>query len=161
MKICKIILIVSILCTVLSVCSNSENKGGSSKGYPWDIGRENEWTVEEDGKIIIDLIPDSLSAGGASFILKNEGAEEVSYGSPYCLQIHIDGEWRQIEKERDWTAEMQTLLAGKEETVSVNWENLYGLLPAGEYRLVKAFTIESETVYVACPFVISEQEAAL
>ena len=156
MKIYKRVLIMGILCAILSACGNYENEDSSQNNYPWNIGIENEFVMGEDVEITMDLIEESLSATAASFTLKNEGVEEASYGSRYCLQIRINKTWYQIEQYADWTLEAYRLASGAKETISVNWENLYGSLPVGEYRFVKEFTIEDETIYLACPFVIED-----
>lgn len=155
MKIYKRILIVSILCFVFSACSNPDADKSQEK-YPWDIGAANELAIAEDSGITMTLDEESLSASGASFALKNEEAEDAVYGSMYCLQIRINKTWHEIEKYAEWTLEAYILFSGTEETISVNWEELYGVLPAGEYRFVKDFNIADGTIYLACPFVIED-----
>lgn len=156
MKRYKMFLLVSILCVMFSACSNKKPHK-NEESDPWEISA-NELSIAEQNTITMTLDADTLSDAGASFLLKNEGKEDVTYGSACFLQVQMEDVWYQIEKNVDWTLEGYELAAGTEEVLSVEWAKVYGILPAGNYRLVKQFSVGEERIYVACPFTIEEKE---
>ena len=69
---------------------------------------------------------------------------DLQHGSDYILEQRKNGEWLPVsEKPFDFTAEAIVFLPKEIEEVpekvewAVDWTNLYGELPAGEYRIVK------------------------
>ena len=69
-----------------------------------------------------------------------EADGELSTGSPFMLEELVEGEWQPVPtliSDLAWDA-IAYLIDDEAETLHrVNWEILYGALPAGEYRITK------------------------
>lgn len=81
---------------------------------------------------------------GIIIIYDNQTDREFTYGEPFIIEQQIDGSWYQLPYlDEDGVAfiEIAYLLApGEEREWRVDWENIYGPLDSGDYRLVKEFT---------------------
>ena len=63
-------------------------------------------------------------------------------GSDYNLMVLEDGTWQEVPtiiEEYAWTAEAYMVPKDDSVEFEINWEWLYGKLPAGTYRIVKGF----------------------
>ena len=141
-----LIVLVSVLLFSLSACGAKQtaelNDGqpnvicGESKG----VAVPNEWGVALEAQ--------SVTQKGLTLLCHHSGGENVAElhtGTYYVLQkleneSWVDVEYLPQEHPVGWT--MEALLIEKESTTSwnVNWEWLYGELPAGEYRIGKVIT---------------------
>lgn len=130
---------------------------GADKGvrYPWNIGDENTFVFEEDGKVLLTIADGTLTSSGATLVVQNQGSAEIFIGKEYSVQISVDNEWRDIEKEQDWTLEMLSVAPGEDESVMIDWSSFYGELPAGRYRLIKKYLTGEASAYIFCEFEIS------
>lgn len=94
--------------------------------------------------------------------IENVGKCEAGYGEPYHLEFKKDGEWHILKPKEEWCfIEIFYILEAESNcTWGTNFENFYGELPSGEYRLVKEFIIygsndeEGEKVNLAAQFKI-------
>lgn len=73
---------------------------------------------------------------------EGEPTGDLSTGSYYFLEERIDNKWTSVEilpseYERAWTDEAWMISMNDEVEWEVNWEELYGELPAGYYRIGK------------------------
>ena len=59
------------------------------------------------------------------------------------MEKFVDGHWSAVEEIRDVavTAVAHMLLPGESVEHTIKWENRYGSLPTGEYRIVKRIEI--------------------
>lgn len=84
----------------------------------------------------------SVTPGGADLVIRHSGdAPEgmLQTGSPYWVERRQDGEWVSLDdgEERAWTMEAWLIPMNGSREDEVNWVNLYGQLPVGQYRLGK------------------------
>jgi len=99
--------------------------------------RESEWGVTLSAK---DVTPTGLT-----IVCTQSGGNpsgELDTGSYYIIQKYEDGEWSDVEwlpQEYDvgWTAEAWIIPMNDVVEWEVDWEWLYGELPAGTYRIGK------------------------
>ena len=93
----------------------------------------------------ITLAAENVTAGGLTIRCIQSGGSptgELQTGSYYSLEQLVEGEWITVEylpQEYDiaWTMEAWAILPDSEAKWDVNWEWLYGELPAGLYRIGK------------------------
>lgn len=86
-----------------------------------------------------------VTDSGLTLVCTQSGGEvtgELETGSDYALKVLENGNWVDVPtiiEEYSWTSE--AYLIPKEDSVefNVNWEWLYGKLPAGTYRITKGF----------------------
>ena len=110
----------------------------------------------------VSLTAESITPAGGEFVLSNESAEPYSYTGWYALNMRTDEGWGNMKSTDDsliFTLLLQKLYMLDSYTLSYNWSNAFGELPAGEYRLVKEIvpyegnSVE-EAFYVTCEFTI-------
>ena len=145
----------------LTDIGQKESENDEICGYP---------TAEDMGadKYGITLILDNLTSTGAKIKCEQSGGEvtgELETGSWYIVEkwTQMDG-WKEVETVIDkqqvgWTAEAYMILEGSTTEWEVNWEWLYGELPAGKYRIGKQITDwresgDYDTVVYHIPFEI-------
>ena len=65
---------------------------------------------------------------------------ELQTGQPYWLEKKENGQWVKVKtlvEDGQWTMEAWGITKNKSVEWEVNWEDLYGALPRGEYRIGK------------------------
>ena len=95
---------------------------------------QNKWGVT--------LKAEKVTATGLTIVCRQSGGEnaaQLQTGSFYALQKQGESGWEDVSPELDvmWTMEAWVIPAGTSVSWDVNWEGLYGKLPAGEYRIGK------------------------
>lgn len=122
---------------------------------PWplvSVPVRQEIPAERDG-LEMTVDPDTLSADSALFWVDNRSDSSVSCGTDYTLDVLVDGSWYEIDCDADHSAELLTIAPGERLTLTYGWEERYGALPPGDYRLVKSFQSGAfRTVRIACAF---------
>ncbi len=95
-----------------------------------------------------------ISATGATIVIKDTNKEPYVYGAWYKLQKEVDGKWYDVETITDNYGfnEMGYLVDKNNEVKFVmNWEDIYGKLPQGSYRILKEINHE----YISIEFGIA------
>ena len=137
---------------------------GCSSGSTPVIEDENaagEWGIQ--------VSAENISPTGLNYVITQSGGDPTAsfrYGSHYWLEQYRDEEWVEVayapqEYEVGWTTEAHLINRDSTTTIHIDWEWLYGELPAGQYRIGKVIDNhrgpseqEHETYYVE--FVIEE-----
>jgi hypothetical protein len=140
----------SILLFILASCKSNNNAQ-----FPWELGENTLSVTDNADDILLKFTDGTLTPSGATFIIENNGDEEIAFGQMYAVQIYVKGKWYNIEEYVDWTLELFTLFPNENYSFSADWTQLYGILPLGKYRLIKEFSISHFPIYVACEFTIS------
>lgn len=123
----------------LGTMMDPEDKSGSHAGTETDRQEEeSSHDVGEVDGVTMELV--SVKDGMVTVRLKNEGEREYLYGERFAVESFADGIWNALPYAVDrgvFTAIGYMLEPGAERewTGDVGW--LYGILPAGRYRLVK------------------------
>lgn len=107
--------------------------------------KNGENTNDVQGKeAVVNIQEESISSTGLVLIIKNETNDcAFRFDNAYSLEKFVDGHWSAVEEIRDVavTAVAHMLLPGESVEHTVKWENRYGSLPTGEYRIVKRIEI--------------------
>lgn len=104
--------------------------------------------IEEDEIIEtwgIQLSATNITSSGLTLVCNQSDGEptgELLTGSYYILEEKLENQWVPVdmfpsENELEWTAEAWIIPMDEIVEWEVNWENLYGELPNGNYRIGK------------------------
>ena len=124
----------------------------------FDIGdKSNIESVKNN--VSLSIKEGTLTKRGATLILKNDSDNAVQYGNPYEIEIKKNGIWYKINVELNFTLPAYVLKSKESKEIELNWENGYGKLATGEYRIIKSIDIENEDgtfkdFYVSVEFAI-------
>ena len=86
----------------------------------------------------------TLTNKSATLVLTNNSDKNFQYGNPYEIEIKKDGEWHKINVELNFTMPAFQLSARENKEIEINWENGYGKLEKGTYRIIKEIDYEYE-----------------
>lgn len=92
-------------------------------------------------------------------ILSNNSDINVQYGNPYEIEIKKNDSWHKIDGQLVFTLPAFILKSGGTKEIEINWENGYGRLSDGTYRIIKDIGYEKEDgtfekIYVSTEFTI-------
>ena len=144
------ILVCGFMVLGLTGCGTNKNE--------FDIGKESNIEIVEKG-VSLTVKENTLTETGATLILKNDSDVDVEYGNPYEMEIKKDGKWHKINVELNFTLPAYVLKAKETKELELNWENGYGKLASGDYRIIKSIDVEKadgtfDTFYVSAEFTI-------
>lgn len=126
----------------------SEEERLVSSYYPADLYGVSSGIADLDNRQEqwgITLTAENISHSGATIVCSQSEGEnvfELNTGSFYIIQKlvetgYVDVEYLPQEYDIGWTSEAYIINKGGSTTWDINWEWLYGKLPAGEYRIGK------------------------
>lgn len=114
-------------------------------GCTANSGRDEPTSGAEPNKWGITLETEQVTPKGLTILCHHSGGENVSElrtGSYYVIQTLEQADWVGVEyalqeDRMAWTSEAWIIQEDNTTTWDVNWEWLYGELPAGKYRIGK------------------------
>lgn len=144
------ILLCGIMLLGMIGCGKSKNE--------FDIGNKSDIKISQND-VIMTIKEGTLTNKSATLVLTNNSNKNFQYGNPYEIEIKKDGEWYKINAELDFTLPVFNLLAKESKEIELDWENGYGKLAKGTYRIIKGIDYEYEeqkyeTFNVAVEFTI-------
>lgn len=144
------ILVCGFMVLGLTGCGTNKNE--------FDIGKESNIEIVEKG-VSLTVKENTLTETGVTLILKNDSDVEVQYGNPYEIEIKKDGEWHKINVKLNFNLPAFLLKSKETKELELNWENGYGKLASGDYRIIKSVDVEKadgtfDTFYVSAEFTI-------
>lgn len=144
------ILLCGIMVLGMTGCGKSKNE--------FDIGNKSDIKVSQND-VIMTIKDGTLTNKSATLVLTNNSDKNFQYGNPYEIEIKKDGEWHKINVELDFNLPAFHLSSKESKEVELNWENGYGKLEEGTYRIIKSIDYEYEegkyeTFNVAVEFTI-------
>ena len=150
----KTIILTILVCVamILSLTGCETNKN------EFNVGSKSPIEIKEKG-VTLSVKENTLTKKGATLILKNGSNVDVQYGDSYKIEIKKDGEWHEINVELNFNSPAYVLKSNKSEEIKIKWENDYGKLASGNYRIIKDIYVETadetfETFYVSAEFAI-------
>jgi len=153
----KKIVIMIVFCLSIGLMLFAKNKQGNSYGiqdYPWEL-RKVESDLKQFEKISLKINKRTLSTSGVGYELTNSSDYEAVYGTDeYDLHVLIDESWYEIQVYEDEGLMASILASQITYENSKNWEQRYGDLTPGYYRLVIPITVEGTEYYMTDEFVI-------
>ena len=108
-----------------------------------EVGNKSDVQISQHD-VSMSIKDGTLTNTSATLVLTNNSDKDFQYGNPYEIEIKKDGEWHKINAELNFTLPLYNLKAGETEEIELNWENGYGKLPSGTYRIVKDIDHETE-----------------
>ena len=108
-----------------------------------DIGNKSNIKISQND-VIMTIKEGTLTNKSATLVLTNNSDKNFQYGNPYGIEIKKDGEWHKINVELDFTIPAFQLLSKESKEIELNWENGYGNLATGTYRIIKGIDYEYE-----------------
>lgn len=144
------ILLCGIMVLGMAGCGKEKNK--------FDIGNKSDIKISQND-VIMTIKEGTLTNKSATLVLTNNGDKNFQYGDPYEIEIKKDGEWHKINIELYFDMPAFQLSAKESKEIELNWENGYGKLANGTYRIIKEIDYEYEeekyeTFNVAVEFTI-------
>ncbi len=79
----------------------------------------------------------TLTNKSATLVLTNNSDKNFQYGNTYEIEIKKDGEWHKINVELNFDMPAFPLSSKESKEIELNWENGYGKLAKGTYRIIK------------------------
>lgn len=95
------------------------------------------YTVVENEYVSMTIKEGTLTKIGATLILKNNSETDFQYCGDYEIEKMKDGLWHNIGIAIDFMCEPDNLKIGETKEFNLDWENTYGKLPKGTYRIIK------------------------
>lgn len=89
---------------------------------------------------------------GTKLLIKNDSSLEIYFGSDFIIEKNEDNKWYSLDVCTDFTAEEIVLIPNSSVEINILWENIYGVLEEGNYRILKEFTIGDITSFYSCEF---------
>ena len=144
------ILLCGVMVLGMTGCGKQKNE--------FDIGNKSDIKISQND-VIMTIKEGTLTNKSATLILTNNSDKNFQYGTPYEIEIKKDGEWHKINVELNFTMPAFQLSARENNEIEINWENGYGKLAKGTYRIIKGIDYEYEegkyeTFNVAIEFTI-------
>ncbi len=123
-----------------------------------DIGNKSNIKISQND-VIMTIKEGTLTNKSATLVLTNNSDKNFQYGNPYEIEIKKDGEWHKINVELNFDIPAFQLSAKESKEIVLDWENGYGKLAKGTYRIIKGIDYQYEegkyeTFNVAAEFTI-------
>ena len=149
-KIVFVILLCGVMVLAMTGCKNVKNK--------LDIGNKSNIKVSQND-VIMTIKDGTLTNKSVTLILTNNSDRKIQYGSPYEIEIKKSDEWHKINAKLNFTLPLFILESKEKNEFELNFEDEYGKLPSGTYRVIKKIDKEKEdgvfdSFYVAAEFTI-------
>ena len=144
------IILCGIMVLVMAGCEKEKNE--------FDIGDKSDIKISKND-VIMTIKEGTLTNKSATLLLTNNSDNNIQYGTPYEIEIKKDGEWHKINVELYFNLSLFQLSANESKEIDLDWENGYGKLAKGTYRIIKEIDYEYkkekyETFNVAVEFTI-------
>lgn len=149
-KMVFVILLCGVLILTMTGCVKTKNK--------LDIGnKSNIKALKND--VIMTIKDGTLTNKSVTLVLINNSDKKIQYGSSYEIEIKKNDEWHKINAELNFTLQLFILESKKKNEFKLNFEEGYGKLPSGTYRVIKKIDKEKEdglfdSFYVSTEFTI-------
>ena len=132
-------LLIIFLCGVMALgvtgCGKSKNE--------FDIGDKSDIKVSQND-VIMTIKAGTLTNKSATLVLTNNSDKNFQYGNPYEIEIKKDGEWHKINVKLNFDMPAFPLSSKESKEIELDWENGYGKLAKGTYRIIKGINYEYE-----------------
>ena len=144
------ILLCGVMVLGMTGCGKQKNE--------FDIGNKSDIKISQND-VIMTIKEGTLTNKSATLVLTNNSDKNFQYGNPYIIEIKKDGEWHKINVELNFDMPAFQLLSKESKEIELDWENEYGKLAKGTYRIIKGIDYEYEegkyeTFNVAIEFTI-------
>ena len=144
------ILLCGVMVLGMTGCGKQKNE--------FDIGNKPDIKISQND-VIMTIKEGTLTNKSVTLVLTNNSDKNFQYGNPYEIEIKKDGEWHKINVELNFDMPAFPLSSKESKEIELDWENGYGKLAKGTYRIIKRIGYEYEegkyeTFNVAIEFTI-------
>ena len=129
------ILLRGVMVLGMTGCGKQKNE--------FDIGNKSAIKISHND-VIMTIKEGTLTNKSATLVLTNNNDKNFQYGNPYEIEIKKDGEWHKINVELNFDMPAFQLLSKESKEIELDWENEYGKLAKGTYRIIKGIDYEYE-----------------
>ena len=129
------ILLCGVMVLEMTGCGKQKNE--------FDIGNKSDIKISQND-VIMTIKEGTLTNKSATLVLTNNNDKNFQYGNPYEIEIKKDGEWHKINVELNFDMPAFQLLSKESKEIELDWENEYGKLAKGTYRIIKGIDYEYE-----------------
>lgn len=129
------ILLCGVMVLGMTGCGRQKNE--------LDIGNKSDIKISQND-VIMTIKEGTLTNKSATLVLTNNSDKNFQYGNPYEIEIKKDGEWHKINVELYFNMPAFQLSAKENKEIELDWENEYGKLAKGTYRIIKEIDYEYE-----------------
>lgn len=145
------ILLCGVVALGMTGCRKSKNE--------LDVGNKSNVQISQNNDVKMSIKDGTLTNTGATLVLTNNSDKNFQYGNPYEIEIKKDGKWHKINVELYFNMPVFQLSSKENKEMELDWENGYGKLAKGTYRIIKGIDYEYEegkfeTFNVAVEFTI-------
>ena len=95
--------------------------------------------------VIMKVDSTTIKPTSISIIITNNNDNDIGYGEEYKIQKNINGEWKYLDNlpNTSWNDIAYIMKGNSETTKKLNFENTYGELGKGTYRIIKTMFSEN------------------
>ena len=129
------ILLCGVMVLGMTGCGKQKNE--------FDIGNKSDIKISQND-VIMTIKEGTLTNKSATLVLTNNSDKNFQYGNPYEIEIKKDGEWHKINIELNFDMPAFPLSSKESKEIELDWENGYGKLAKGTYRIIKGINYEYE-----------------
>ena len=129
------ILLCGVMVLGMTGCGKQKNE--------FDIGNKSDIKISQND-VIMTIKEGTLTNKSATLVLTNNSDKNFQYGDPYEIEIKKDEEWHKINIELYFDMPAFQLSAKESKEIELDWENGYGKLANGTYRIIKEIDYEYE-----------------
>ena len=122
------ILLCGVMVLGMTGCGKQKNE--------FDIGNKSDIKISQND-VIMTIKEGTLTNKSATLVLTNNSDKNFQYGNTYEIEIKKDGEWHKINVELNFDMPAFPLSSKESKEIELNWENGYGKLAKGTYRIIK------------------------
>lgn len=127
---------------------------GSTNNF--DIGSVSDIEVNNNNEVALYVKDGTLKKTGSTLVLENNTNKLLRYNEYYKMEIKKDNKWHTINAELYFNDPLWKLNENSKKEIELNWEEGYGELAPGEYRIIKEVYFESDTTQNTKFFVSAE-----
>ena len=138
---------------------------GTDEVVEMETSLGNESTLEISVTNDFTISAQKISPTGIEMKISNNSSKTLYWGSWFTIEKKENDVWYEVNLleledgvERAWTDVLAFLDSNETRNIEHQWENGYGALSKGDYRIVKDFfwdeRNQDEKIYVACEFTI-------
>ena len=135
----KRVTLIALMC----VCVVLGMTGCGKQKNEFDIGNKSDIKISQND-VIMTIKEGTLTNKSATLVLTNNSDKNFQYGNPYEIEIKKDGEWHKINVELYFDMPAFPLSSKESKEIELDWENGYGKLAKGTYRIIKGIDYEYE-----------------
>lgn len=125
-KILIILCSIAIICLILFIILN--------------ITEKNNGSTDNNSKISMVIKEGTLTKTRATIIITDLSNKNNLYGSEFRIDKKVNGKWKELKTKEDTYFNLIGYLVDENNKIEMeqNWEERYGKLSSGKYRIVKS-----------------------